>query len=313
VAGQAILRRVYQMTQRKNLLGKIILLEDYDMNVGRRLVQGVDVWLNNPRRPMEASGTSGQKVPLNGGVNCSILDGWWAEGYNGVNGWAVGKEESDCSEAEQDRMDATALYEILEQEIVPLFYRRDQHGLPRQWLGKMKASMATLIPLFNTGTMVKNYVEKFYSPALRRLELFETDRFATASEAAQIKEHLRENWPLVHVTHAEIAPPKRSGRNGRLHSTRLDISAGVYLGELEPNLVQVEFYCVQPRRNGTPETITTVPMQAVHRNDHGVCYYRLKLAEKPDGKQPWRIRVLPRHPALSHKHELGLIHWRDLA
>jgi starch phosphorylase len=316
--GQAILRRVYQMTQRKNFLGKIILLEDYDMNVGRHLVQGVDVWLNNPRRPMEASGTSGQKVPLNGGINCSILDGWWAEGYNGENGWAIGKEEGHFNEAAQDRADALALYQVLEKEVVPLFYRRDRRGLPRQWVQKMKASMTTLIPQFNTKTMLKNYIEQLYIPTLQRHEFFESDGFATAAEMAKIKEHLRENWPLVHVTHAAIEPrvtaAQRSGKDNRKqsHNGKLDISAGVYLGELHPDLVQVELFCATPQQNGTPETIKAIPMQAVSRNHDGVCCYRLELTGKPESHHTWRIRVLPRHPALSHKHELGLIHWWEL-
>ncbi len=321
--GQAILRRVYQMTQRRRLQGKVILLEDYDMNVGRHLVQGVDVWLNNPRRPMEASGTSGQKVPLNGGVNCSILDGWWAEGYDGRNGWAIGKAVDGLSVAEQDRADAAALYEVLEKQVIPCFYRRTtslsgkqkenrNRALPGKWLQKMKDSMATVIPPFNTETMVKNYVKKLYVPALRRGEFFNGARFANAAEAAKIKEHLRENWPLVHFTHAEMATPKRSSRNGLLAAPQVEISAGVYLGELHPDLVQIEACSFEPSRNGTPEVMHATPLQVVQRNSDGVCHYHLKLAEKPETAKQWRIRVLPKHPALKHKHELGLIHWRDL-
>ena len=300
--GQAILRRVYQMTQRKRLQGKVILLEDYDMEVGRRLVQGVDVWLNNPRRPMEASGTSGQKVPLNGGINCSILDGWWDEGYDGENGWAIGKATAGLSEAAQDRADALALYAVLEKEVVPTYYRRDKDGLPRQWMKKAKASMATLVPQFNTETMVKNYVEKLYVPALRRGELIESKHFAKATELARIKEHWRENWPLIHFTHA--AAQKRGAKS--------NISAGVYLGALNPNLVQVELCAITPSLNGTPEAVQAIPLPQKHNDGDGVWHYQLELAEKLDRPQQWRIRVLPRHPALSHKHELGLIHWRDL-
>jgi starch phosphorylase len=321
--GQAILRRVYQMTQRRRLQGKVILLEDYDMNAGRHLVQGVDLWLNNPRRPMEASGTSGQKVPLNGGINCSILDGWWAEGYNGENGWAIGQAVDGRSEAEQDRADAQALYEVLEKKVIPAFYRRPKFSLrkrkkfpgrilPGEWLRKMKASIVTLVPPFNTATMVKNYVEKLYVPAQQRGEFFKSGRFAIAAEVAKIKEYLRENWPLVHFTHAEMATPARSSRNGRLAGVGIEISAGVYLGEVPPELVQIEACAVAPSRNGAPEVIRVIPLQPVQRNGDGVCYYRLKLAETPDNSRQWRIRILPKHPALRHKHEMGLIHWREL-
>ncbi|MCI0698068.1 alpha-glucan family phosphorylase [candidate division KSB1 bacterium] len=325
--GQVILRRIHQMAQRRRLQGKVILLEDYDINVGRHLVQGVDLWLNNPRRPMEASGTSGQKVPLNGGVNCSILDGWWAEGYDGRNGWAIGKAVDGLSEAEQDHADAAALYEVLEKQVIPCFYRRTaslsgkqkesrERSLPGEWLQKMKVSMATVIPPFNTVTMVKNYAEKLYVPALRRGEFFNGARFANAAEVAKIKEHLRENWPLVHFTHAEMAAPaaaRRSSRNGHLTAPQVEISADVYLGELHPDLVQVEACSFEPSRNGTPDVIRAIPLQAVQRNGDGVCHYNLRLAEKPESAKRWRIRVLPKHSALRHKHELGLIHWRDLA
>jgi starch phosphorylase len=304
--GQSILRRVYQMTQRKNLRGKVILLEDYDMNIGRHLVQGVDLWLNNPRRPMEASGTSGQKVPLNGGINCSILDGWWAEGYNRKNGWAIGKTTEGLSEARQDRADARALYEVLQKTVIPTFYRRDRHGFPRQWMKMAKASMATLIPRFNTAAMVKNYVKKLYVPTLRRGEFVESNRFATAAELVKIKEQLRENWPLIHITHAAIK--KAAKRRG----AKLNISASVYLGELNPHLVQIEACSVVPQQNGTLEAVRTIPMRQMRFTGDGVCHYRLELKEKFDRLQQWRIRVLPRHPALSHKHELGLMHWRDL-
>jgi starch phosphorylase len=306
-AGQAILQRVYQMTQRQSLQGKVILLEDYDMNVGRHLVQGVDLWLNNPRRPMEASGTSGQKVPLNGGLNCSILDGWWAEGYDGENGWAIGKATEGFSEAQQDRADARALYEVLEKEVVPCFYHHDRDGLPRQWLKKAKASMTTLIPQFNTTTMLKNYVEKLYVPTLRRGEFIESNRFANAAELAKVKKHLRKNWPLIHLTHAAIQTDTAKKRG-----VKLNLSVEVYLGALNPNLVQVELCSIAPQLNGTLETIQAIPMQQAHLNGDGVCHYRLELTEKLDRSQQWRIRVLPSHPALSHKHELGLIHWQKL-
>jgi starch phosphorylase len=304
--GQEILRRVFQMTQRQSLKGKVVLLEDYDMNVGRHLVQGVDVWLNNPRRPMEASGTSGEKVLFNGGINCSILDGWWAEGYQRENGWAIGKVTEGLSEAEQDRADARALYEVLEKDVVPNFYRRDRDGLPRQWLKKAKASMVTLIPRFNTETMVKNYAEKLYAPARRRGEFVQSNRFANAAELAKIKDYLREQWPLLHITHAAMTPA--AAKPG----AALNISAGVYLGALPPHLVQVEACAMAAQQNGALEVIEAMPLQQLELNGDGVCQYKLELNRQPDRSRRWRLRVLPRHPALGHKHELGLIHWRDL-
>ena len=301
--GQAILQRVYQMSQRRSLRGKVILLEDYDMNVGRHLVQGVDVWLNNPRRPMEASGTSGQKVPLNGGVNCSILDGWWDEGYDGENGWAIGKAIDGLSEAVQDRADAHALYETLEKDVVPCFYRRDRHDLPRPWLKKARASMATLIPQFNTEAMVRNYVAKLYVPSLRRGELMQSKRFTIATEAAGIKEYLRANWPLINIIAA------RGEKLTAKRDAKWKVVATIYLGALSPNLVQVEVCAHTPRAESEPQVQT---LQLKRSSGDGVYHYEMVFSAQLKAAQHWRLRVLPHHPALTHKHELGLVCWRDL-
>jgi starch phosphorylase len=147
-----------------------MFIEDYDQNIARHMIQGVDVWLNTPRRPHEACGTSGQKAAVNGVLNCSILDGWWPEGFNGENGWAIGGENHQASEEEQDAADSESLFELLENEIVPLFYKRDERELPREWIRKMKESIATLAPAFSTRRMVKDYTNQMYVPAMRKEE-----------------------------------------------------------------------------------------------------------------------------------------------
>ena len=143
----------------------MVFVEDYDINVARHLVQGVDVWLNNPRRPLEASGTSGQKVVLNGGLNCSILDGWWAEAYDGTNGFAIGKGRAHASAEETDRRDAESLYDVLENQVIPMFYDRDDHGLPRQWIAMMMNSIGSLAWRFSAHRMVMDYCRSGYVPA----------------------------------------------------------------------------------------------------------------------------------------------------
>jgi len=163
--GQEILRHVHDASLLPELRGKILLIEDYDINVGRHLVQGVDVWLNNPRRPQEASGTSGQKVLLNGGLNCSVLDGWWAEAYDGLNGFAIGDGVTHVSIEEQDRRDGLSLFETLENHIVPLYYDRDDAGVPRRWVERMKRTIRTLGWRFNTDRMVIDYARECYMPA----------------------------------------------------------------------------------------------------------------------------------------------------
>jgi starch phosphorylase len=165
--GQAFTQRVYKAAHSAGLYGQVVVLENYDMHIGRLLTAGCDVWLNNPIRPMEASGTSGMKPPLHGGLNCSILDGWWPEAFNRRNGWAIGDGTEMKSRAHQDRHDAEAIYRLLEREIVPLFYKRDRHGIPRGWARMMADSLKTVACRFSTHRMLGEYVKDYYLPAHR--------------------------------------------------------------------------------------------------------------------------------------------------
>jgi starch phosphorylase len=165
--GQELIQHIYQLSQSGALRGRIFFLEDYDMRVGRILVQGVDVWLNTPRRPMEASGTSGQKAAANGCLNLSVLDGWWPEGFDGHNGWSVGTGSRYDDHEAHDREDALSLYETLEQQVIPTYYERDEGGLPQRWIEMMKSSIASITPRFSSSRMVREYVERSYLPAAR--------------------------------------------------------------------------------------------------------------------------------------------------
>ena len=163
--GKQILQRIFRLARQESFRGKVVFLENYDINLGRHLVQGVDVWLNNPRRPLEASGTSGQKVVLNGGLNCSILDGWWAEAYDGSNGFAIGTGRTHVNQEIQDERDARGLYDVLQKEVIPLYYERDRDDLPQGWIRRMKNGVRTLGWRFNADRMVMDYVSKTYVPA----------------------------------------------------------------------------------------------------------------------------------------------------
>jgi starch phosphorylase len=163
--GKQVLQQVAELMRNKRFVNKFMFIEDYDINVGRFLVQGVDVWLNNPRRPLEASGTSGQKVVLNGGLNLSILDGWWAEAYDGLNGFAIGTGRAHTNMDVHDRRDSEDLYRVLREEVIPLFYQRDRDGLPRGWIKRMKRTIRTLGWRFNANRMVMDYTLKCYIPA----------------------------------------------------------------------------------------------------------------------------------------------------
>ncbi|MFE1745763.1 alpha-glucan family phosphorylase [Coleofasciculus sp. H7-2] len=168
--GKRIIQRLMEWCKHPDILNRVALVEDYDIYTGQHLVQGVDVWLNNPRRPLEASGTSGQKVCFNGGINCSVLDGWWCEGYQegqdgkGSNGWAIGEDAHTSDQELQDRIDSESLYQLLEEEIVPLYYDQDENGIPHRWIQMMKASIKTNSPLFNTDRMIADYVTQVYAP-----------------------------------------------------------------------------------------------------------------------------------------------------
>ncbi len=296
--GQALIRRINEISQWEGFRGRVVFLEDYDMKVARHLVQGVDLWLNNPRRPLEASGTSGQKVPINGGINCSILDGWWAEGYNGDNGWAIGSGEEFETTEEQDAADAEALYGVLENEIIPLFYDRDSDGLPKGWIRKMKASISSIVPVFNTETMVSRYVERMYVPMARRGMRFVADRFASAAALAAWKKHIRQSWPFVHFT--DVTAVNGEG---------IEVTARIYLGAVDPASVRVELLCEPCSVNGVlPHT---VPMESHGLDAEGIYRYHIRYQPEPRHQWRYRLRIIPSHPMLSHKHELGLIHWYD--
>jgi len=166
--GQELIRRIFEVSRHSDLRGHIVFLENYNMRVARMLVQGVDVWLNNPRRPHEASGTSGMKVPINGGINFSIPDGWWCEVQNPEAGWTIGNGQNSDDHDAQDRADSDSLYAILEDKIAPLYYQRDADGLPHGWIKMMKASLATVLPRFSTARMVRDYATDAYLPAAKR-------------------------------------------------------------------------------------------------------------------------------------------------
>src|SRR5690606_2317777 len=164
--GKLLIQQIYNLAKHHELGGRIAFIPDYDMHMARYLVQGVDVWLNNPLRPREASGTSGMKAAVNGIPNLSVLDGWWAEGYNGANGWAIGEGQEFDNRDQQDTADANAIYDILEQEIVPLFYRRDGDQIPRGWVQLMREATRSSAYMFGTRRMLKEYTEKLYIPAM---------------------------------------------------------------------------------------------------------------------------------------------------
>jgi starch phosphorylase len=240
--GKDLIKAIVAASRDPSLAGRVVFLEDYDMGMARALVSGVDVWLNTPRRPHEASGTSGMKAAANGALNVSILDGWWAEAFarHGSDvGWAIGRgEEYAGDEARGDEVEAELLYEVLEREVVPLFFDRDKvTGLPRGWIQRMKAAIAHLVPEFNTARMVKEYSERFYVPALAGASSLLDDDLSIASELVSWKERIRAAWPAVAVRRlqAQATSEVTAGDSVR-------VEANVHLGTLAPEDVVVELY-----------------------------------------------------------------------
>ena len=301
--GQALIKELWRISQMPEFLGKIVILENYDMRLGRALVQGVDLWLNNPRRPQEASGTSGQKVPINGGINFSVLDGWWPEAYNGENGWKIGREEDYPSDEVQDDEDAFSLYDTLENRIIPLYY--GQHDITgKSWEDFAKASLKTTVPVFNTEVMVRNYYNKLYRIAISHAqELAKAPQTATALAAS--KETFRDNWPLLHFTsvQAHIAP-----ENGETA-----IQVELYIGELSAGNVVVELYCESKNAEGG----TDVQIFALeHAGDDGEAILQRFALKQSIPHQPgtsYKLRVRPHSEALTHPNELGLMYWHELS
>ncbi|MCK8825575.1 alpha-glucan family phosphorylase [Fuchsiella alkaliacetigena] len=299
--GQQLIKDIYDVTQMERFKDKIIIVEDYDMNLARYLVQGVDVWLNNPRRPQEASGTSGQKAAANGCLNLSVIDGWWVEGYNGKNGWAIGHELELCSKIEQDELDAESLYQTLEEEVVPMYYEHD-NDLPKKWIEWMKEAMVSCGAEYSMNRMVKDYTEQLYIPAHKRCkELSEQEKVA---ELTNWKNKLRNKWPQL-----EINSPNQNDLGNFNPEDDIELTAQVNLGQLDPEDIQVELYIVPEDINGDNTDKKIIPMEDRTHIKENVYSYSTKLNLKDSGDYKYTFRVVPNDEKLTTKHELGLIKW----
>jgi starch phosphorylase len=303
--GKELIAEILHVARRPELRRRIVFLEDYDMNVARYLVQGVDVWLNNPRRPLEASGTSGMKVACNGGLNLSILDGWWVEGYAQNNGWAIGHGEEYTDLTYQDDVESRAIYDLLEQEIVPLFYTRSSDGLPRGWLRMMKQAISTICPFFNTNRMVQEYVEKCYWPSSQRTAQLSADNLKRAGQLAQWRKGLLRGWGQVRVeaVEADGADPMHVG-------TELRVKARVHLGGLAPDDVEVQlFHGVVDSLGEIPSPRTVAMSHNGAPKDGASWVYQGVIPCRSSGQHGFAVRVLPKNADLANPFEPGLVCW----
>jgi starch phosphorylase len=303
-AGKDLIKNLVSAASRPSLRRRIVFLENYDMNIARYLVQGVDVWLNTPRRPLEASGTSGMKVTFNGGLNLSVLDGWWCEGYNGANGWAIGKGEVYDDPAYQDEVEGRALYRLLEDEVIPLFYDQGNDGLPRHWIDMMRDSFRTLCPVFNTHRMVKEYAEKLYFPAYAMWKELSPDSYRGARDLSAWEKKLYAVWHKVRVglvtmdTHGEITI-----------GDTFDVGVPVYLGDLEPEDVTVEIYFGQLNGEGKLRKGKILEISCLKKNGDGNYLYKGTLPCHESGSNGFAARVVPNLGRMKKRFTPGLVSW----
>jgi len=307
-AGKKLIQDIFEHAKKSHLRNRIVFLENYDMNVARYMVQGCDIWLNNPRRPLEASGTSGMKIIANGGLNFSVLDGWWDEGYNYEVGWRIGNREEYKDVDYQDEVEANMLFKTLENNIVPLFYSNGNEGLPREWIRMMKNSMSQLAPVYNTHRMVQEYTEKFYLNAYKnRKELIENEWIKT-KEFTKWKSNLIANWDklkFVSVSH--------SGNDEELKvGAQYKVNAEVNIGNLTNDDIEVQIYYgnVDNVDEANENSYTTMKCLDC-KSQSGTYKYEGSIKCKTTGEFGYTLRILPKHSLLINQFELGAIRWVD--
>lgn len=301
--GKRLIQDIKRFIDQEGLSDRMVFLEDYDIGIARELVKGVDVWLNNPRRPQEASGTSGMKVVGNGGLNCSILDGWWAEGYRPDAGWAIGDEYSSSDEGYQDWLDSQALYSLLENDIAPRFYRRNEDGVPDDWVAMMRTSMSVLTPEFSTDRMVRDYAERCYMPASEQFLRLTADGQIRAKSAQEWRARVQANWKNVAIceVHHSLAARSSVGTTGMTRAT-------VDLAGLEPEDVSVDLLIGVVGSNREIQSPRRLPMRLVERHEHR-CVFETEVTLTEAGHHGSVVRVTPNHDDVRTATELPLVVW----
>jgi len=303
IPGKELIRELVHFSRKPEVQGRIVFLEDYDMNIARYMTSGSDVWLNTPRRPLEASGTSGMKAGMNGVLNCSVLDGWWAEGYRPDIGWAIGSGELYKDEELQDKIESEALYDLLEREIVPTFYRRGRDGLPRDWIVKMRSSIKVVGKEFSTHRMLAEYYGNYYKPAMAESVRLNAEGYASSRSLSAYLDKAKSLWPSVAVVEMHDDAPPVIARG-----TKINVETTVNLAGLSPDEVRVECYRGPLSSEGeilSPERTEMSPVS----NEGSVWKYQSVANGKLTGQIGYSIMIVPKHPALGNRLAPGLVRW----
>jgi starch phosphorylase len=302
IPGKELIRKIVHFIHEENMQDSLVFLPNYDIEMSRVMVAGCDVWMNTPRRPREASGTSGMKAAMNGLPNLSILDGWWDEADYVRTGWAIGHGEIYDDPDYQDEVEANDLYDLFEQEVIPLFYDRD-NGLPRGWVAKMKDAIRLNCPFFNTARMVKDYARQAYFPVSDRCHAMSADNFQPAKDLAHWKHTMAERWYDIKIEHIDIA---QASDVQVLQD--IPVKALINLAGLKPEDVRVELYQGAIDDSGNIVDGSPIPMDYQGQDGYNAIY-TTTFAYGSSGFRGLSLRLLPQHPLLGNAHEPGLILW----
>lgn len=303
-AGQGLIKRIYEISQQPEFLGKILFLENYDMELAHRLVSGVDIWLNTPTRKMEASGTSGEKAQMNGVLNFSVLDGWWYEGYREGAGWALSATRTYHNQEQQDRLDALTIYSMLEQEIIPLYYARNRSGYSENWVRVVKESFAKITPHYTMKRQLDDYYEKFYKPEAKRFKQLSEKDNAAAKELAAWKETVAARWNDIRIVSTD---DPANVLNGQLISGDPFTIRHVVDEQGLDNAIGIDMVIIS-NRDGSEHFRAAIPMNVVSREGNN---YTFELTDSIDFTGSFKIgfRMYPKHPALVHRQDFCYVRW----
>ena len=304
-AGQGLIKKIYEISQRPEFLGKIIFLEDYDFLLARRLVSGVDIWMNTPTRPLEASGTSGEKAEMNGVVNLSVLDGWWLEGYRQGAGWALTEKRTYDNQGYQDQLDAATIYSLLENEILPLYYKKNKKGISEGWIKVIKNSIAQIAPHYTMKRQLDDYYDKFYNKEAKRFKKISANDNHLAKEIALWKEMVAERWDAINVVSSEWNMPLTSAETGQNYTVKYVINE-----QGLDDAVGLEVVNVFTDKNGEERIFSIIPMKMVGREGNN---FTFEAVLEPDqaGLYKTGIRMFPKNENLPHRQDFCYVKWLD--
>ena len=303
-AGQGLIKKIFEISQRPEFLGKIIFLEDYDMQLARRLVSGVDIWMNTPTRPLEASGTSGEKAEMNGVVNLSVLDGWWVEGYCEGAGWALKQERTYQNQGYQDQLDAATIYSLLENEILPLYYNRNEQGFSEGWIKTIKNSIATIAPHYTMKRQLDDYYDKFYSKEAANFKKLAADNNRLAKELAAWKETVAERWDAIRVVSKDDSALS-AAETGKEYTLRYVIDE-----QGLNDAVGLELVSIKTDKNGEDHIFSKREFKMVGREGNN---YTFEATFEPDVAGAFKscVRMYPKNENLVHREDFCYVKWLD--